>query len=94
MMDLRIEKDGTVIGIYQDGIEDLADALGTMSVARLSNVEHEGLGWTVRAAHDSSIAIREDGSVGSVSEDGKIAYFKRRDDALAAEKQKVWELLP
>lgn len=91
MMDLRIEKDGTVVGIYQDGIEELADALGTMSVARLSNVEHEGLGWTVRAAHDSSIAIREDGSV---SKDGKIAYFKRRDDALAAEKQKVWELLP
>lgn len=91
MMDIRIEKDGTVIGIYQDGIEELADALGTMSVARLSNVEHEGLGWTVRAAHDSSIAIREDGSV---SKNGKIAYFKRRDDALAAEKQKVWELLP
>lgn len=90
-LDIRIEKDGTVVGIYQDGIEDLADALGTMSVARLSNVEHEGIGWTVRAAHDFSIAIREDGSV---SKEGRIAYFKRREDALLAEKQKVWELMP
>lgn len=91
-MDIRIEEDGTLTSIYEDGVEAfVADIGGSMSVSRLSHVEWEAGGWTVRAAHDTSLAIREDGSV---SREGPLAVFRQREAALAAEKQNVWRLLP
>jgi hypothetical protein len=62
VFDLKILPDGSIVGIYQDG---LAEALGakTKDVQRASNVEWEEdtgaiPGWTVRSAHHRAKAVR------------------------------------
>src|SRR5579863_3253262 len=62
--ELKIDADGTIQTIYQDGIEEFAQAIGAdlTRSCRASNVEWEEIGdrkgWTVRSAHDSELAIR------------------------------------
>jgi signal recognition particle GTPase len=98
--DLRITDDGSIEGIYQDG---LASVLGAeeAQVCRASNVEWEDVGencrgWTVRAAHDNNLAIRSDEHQQLVvSRDLQYAlfYFQLRDTALEWEVKFFWQLL-
>jgi len=103
--ELEIGPGGVIRTIYQDGIEDFAKEIGAdiTRVCRLSNVEWEYEsttgrakgGWTVRAAHDPRYALRlsiKDGIV--VSTEGTLCVFDTRDDALRAEADHIWLLLP
>lgn len=97
---LQISEDGSIRSLYQDGIipalEELAGA--APSVSRASDVEFENGGWSVRAHHDTELAIRlvvRDGKyVRVVAKEGELAIFPNREDALEAERSLFWELLP
>lgn len=97
---LEIAEDGTIRTIYQDGIlpllEDLAAAKA--SISRASDVEWENDGWTVRAHHDTDLAIRLIVRGGAytrvVAKEGELAVFPNREDALEAERALFWQLLP
>lgn len=113
-IELEISPDGTVRTIYSDEVHAFAEELGfTISkIQRASNVEWEEIealaegwdrkveGWTVRAAHRPSLAIRyarQDRSpspVMEVSETGPIVVFKSREEALKFEVRHFWKLLP
>lgn len=96
--ELRIEKDGSIEGIYQDG---LAQAIGAeeTQVCRASNVEWEKVddklfGWTVRSAKNKDLAIRAKGDGGyHVSIQGPLVYYPTREMALADEVKFFWQLL-
>lgn len=94
---VRFKPDGTMETIYQDGV---AEALGakTQEVRRASNVEFETIdgrsGWTVRAAHDPSLALRTtDWCRWAPSREGTIVTFKTREEALTEEVKAFWGLL-
>lgn len=94
---LVIENDGTVGGVYQDGLAEALDA-EEVRVCRASNVEWEEIdgraGWTVRAARDSEIALRTtDWCRWAPSREGTIVTFKTREEALAEEVKFFWDLL-
>lgn len=101
-VEIEVSPDGRVRSIYKD--ETIADLkeLGTIHVGRASLVEWETIiddrtrsGWTVRAAHDTSLAIRYQlGGAHCVSKEGKIAVFASREMALEVELKFFWELLP
>lgn len=100
-VELKISSDGTIETIYQDGIEDFAKDVGgeIAQVCRLSNVEWEEIdgrkGWSVRAAHDTEIALRaQDWCRWEPSKTGTIILFPTRDEALAEEAKFVWGLMP
>lgn len=92
-MKLRLDTDGKISAIYEDGIQEFLNKLGTTTIRRASNVEWEEAagGWTVRAAHDNELAIRIDGQV---SRAGPIAVWASRAEALKAEVEHFWELVP
>jgi len=97
---VRITADGSVDGVYRDGI---AEALGAKveSVKRASHVEYEKVGevegWTVRSAIEPGLAIRlviKDGAFRqAVGFEGEVALFLSREDALESEVRFFWALL-
>lgn len=100
--ELRITQDGSIEGIYQDGLAQLLDA-NEVRVCRASNVEWEespdGIekGWTVRSAKDPELAIRWR-NVGleldqHVVHSGILVFFNNREDALKQEVKFFWDLL-
>ncbi len=101
-VEFKIEADGTICTVYQEGIEEFARDLGADGLkrsCRASNVEWEevsgqGKGWTVRAAHDSELAIRLEGDVKVVSRTGPIVVYTTREAALEDEIKQFWKLLP
>lgn len=111
--ELKIDADGTIQTIYQEGIEEFAKDLGAdlTRSCRASNVEWEEIGdhkgWTVRAAHDSELAIRSgkqliyeehpyefSENVVSKNDLRSIIVFQTREEALAEEVKFFWQLLP
>jgi hypothetical protein len=96
--DLKVFPDGSMVGIYQDG---LAEAVGaeTKEVKRASIVEWEDIGvaqgWSVRAAHNPKRAIRMTYKlVLEVTENDEApAVFSSREMALEHEEKFFWELL-
>lgn len=103
-VEIEVRPGGKMRMIYQDGVEEFAKEIGAeiTSVRRLSNVEWEEIngykGWTVRAAHDSELALRYVIKGGQMtyhaSKEGDIVIFVFREAALAAESDAVWDLLP
>lgn len=101
-LDLDVGPDGVIRSIYDDKLNDFAKDIGgeLAMVCRLSNVEWEEInsdkGWTVRAAHNSELALRVHGSNVVVSEDPKdrIVVFRSRETALNAEKILASQLMP
>jgi hypothetical protein len=97
---VRVTADGSVDGIYHDGIAETLGAKVT-TVKRASHVEFEEVssevGWTVRSALESGLAIRlviKDGAFRQVvAYEGQIAVFTSREAALEAEVRFFWELL-
>jgi|WetSurMetagenome_2_1015567.scaffolds.fasta_scaffold456720_2 hypothetical protein len=93
-VDLKVGPDGSVVGIYDDG---LAEALGAevKGVTRASNVEWEVDGWTVRSAVDQSLALRDVGGVVRPARHGcgPVVTFPTREAALAAEIANFWQLI-
>ncbi len=85
-----------ITSIYDDVILKLLPKIGgkIKKVKRLSHVEYENGGWTVRsAANRSQLALRlHDGRV-VVSRRGKIKIFKTRKEALKNEVRMVWKLI-
>lgn len=106
--EVTVDEDGTITMIYQPGVEQHAKDLGGRVVKseRISHVEweHQHGGWTVRSAHDPEIAIRhcgchlckDDGVVRYIvgkEDQGPIAVFAERQQALEEEEKAVWKLL-
>lgn len=100
-VELKIAADGSIEGIYQDG---LADALGaeTKEVRRVSNVEFETIdgrsGWVVRSTRDSQLAIRANPLspnyyTVSRNKDLRLITFPTREEALAEEVKLFWGLV-
>lgn len=91
---------GLTQALYSDTLSDSLQTIGgrMTSVDRLSNVEwDEGLmGWVVRAVHDRKVVILESSGGYSVgrAEDGVLAVFRRRADAIFAEVSLWAYLLP
>src|SRR3954469_23892055 len=102
---LQITETGTIRSIYKDGLsQEIRDLLGAkMVVNRASNVEWEEIdgkgGWTVRAANDPELAIRQGSWEGfptmTLSKDinfyKKVYMFETREEALKAEVRYFWE---
>lgn len=103
-VEIEVGPGGTIKTIYQEGIEDFAKEIGAdiTGVCRLSNVEWEVIGdakgWSVRAAHNPEFALRfvvKDGQATfHVATEGDVILFNTRDDALRAESDHIWHLLP
>lgn len=96
MMSLRFDANGDVEMIYKDDAVPFMEQLGTIeTVTRASHVEWEDGGWTVRAAHDTELAVRYDDDGNLVaSREGTIAVFAKRADALREEVNAIWNLVP
>lgn len=95
--ELVVQKDGSIEGIYQDGLAETLDA-NHAEVCRASNVEWEqNAGWVVRSAKDPLLAIRIDEETEQliVSRDPKdpLFYFKNREAALEQEVSFFWPLM-
>lgn len=107
-MKFRIGPGGVIDTIYQDGLEEFAKDIGAdlTTVCRASNVEWEEervgpwvrKGWSVRAAHDNELALRENGILGvpepSRDRERPVHFFGTREEALKLEVQFFWQLLP
>src|SRR4051812_38239017 len=104
-VELEIGEDGVIRTIYNDGLEKFAESLGgeISTVCRASNVEWETVdgfsGWTIRAAHDKELAIKDVGSSEPVfvcnrNPENRIALFTKRETALKVEVQFFFKLLP
>lgn len=94
-MEFELDEDGNVRSIYTDEAAQFLERSGATvkKIERASHVEWEANGWTVRAAKNTDLAIREvDGEL-VVSESGPLKYFKQRDEAIQAEIKHVWELI-
>lgn len=106
--EFKIAPDGTITTMYQDGIEQFAEAMGgdIKTSCRASNVEWEEIeytdgvskGWSIRSAYDANLAIRdlpgpEVRLVCSREQDIQVALFTTREAALEVEVKFFWELL-
>lgn len=105
---LQITEDGTIRSIYADNhSQELNELLGAkMVVERASHVEWEEIdgiaGWTVRAAWDPDLAIRDSKWEGfpclTVAREKnyckKVHVFATREEALKSEVSHFWALLP
>jgi hypothetical protein len=103
-IELEFGPDGIIRTIYKDdSIEELSQIPGmrVLQVDRASKIEWENhgvglVGWVVRAAHNPNLAIRSlpnDPGL-TVSIDGRLAFFQKREDALREEQRFFWQLLP
>lgn len=108
--DLDVGPDGVIRSIYKDELNKFAADVGgeLAQVCRLSHVEWEEIdgkkGWTIRAAHDPDLAIRDNDwthdqlteqYVCARTESGlKISVFPSRDEALTVEQNHYEELMP
>lgn len=102
-VELVIRPDGVIESVYDDSLKEFATDIGgeISNVCRASNVEWEdsvdGKGWTVRASHDPSLALRikpdELIMTWHASRDGKIVYFDSRSFAIEEELRFFWQLL-
>lgn len=89
-MEIRVDSAGLVRIIYFDGLEKLALDFGRIvNIHRISHVEWEGAGWTVRSTKNPELAIRE-GDV--VSTEGQLAFFPTKEAAIVSELNHAWEL--
>lgn len=105
-LELTISPDGQIESIYSDELKTMMESAGgeVAQICRASNVEWEDLaidgkiqaGWTVRAAHDETLAIRmkDDQFVVSREATYKVVAFPSREQALQFEKQFFWDLIP
>lgn len=98
---LVVDKDGTIEGVYEDGLAEALDA-EEKRVCRASNVEWEEIdgkkGWTVRSAEAPAYRyLRRSAADGSIecttNGHGHPAMFATREEALAEEVKLFWELL-
>ena len=97
---VRITADGSIEGIYHDGIAETLGAKVT-TVKRASHVEFEKVGevegWTVRSAIEPGLAIRlviKDAAYRQVvAFEGEVAVFTSREAALEAEVRFFWEMM-
>lgn len=102
IIDIKILPDGRLLGPYHDAVMHVAVEMGAeiLSVKRASTVEWEEVdtqrGWVVRSCHDPELAIRKtnSGTGYLASREGKIAFFKSRSEALDAEMDFFWDLVP
>jgi hypothetical protein len=96
-LEISITDDGEVRAYYNDDVPDIGKELGKMQITRASNVEWEAAeeGWTVRAAHDPTLAIRFVEGCGIIpSREGDMVSFSSREEALECERHYFWELAP
>lgn len=104
-LDLDFGTDGVVRSIYDDKLNEFAKDIGELvKICRLSNVEWEETvvgrrGWSIRAAHDPKLAVRQnqwDEFVYECSraEEHPISLFESREEALVFEKKYYDELMP
>lgn len=94
-LEVSISADGGVRAYYNDDVPELGKELGTMKIERASNIEWEDEyeGWTIRAAHDPTLALRfVDGAGVVISREGEMASFTSREEALKEEIHYFWEL--
>lgn len=94
--EIRIQKDGSIGSIYQDGLATALDAK-VEEVQRASNVEYEHIegrtGWTVRSAKDPELALRAtDWCRCGPARSGTILTFQTREEALDEEVKHFWGL--
>lgn len=92
-LELRVEPDGKLVGIYDDDLLTVGDRL---KVRRASIVEwdSERGGWTVLSAKDHTLAIRAvDWCRWAPAREGTIIAFATREEALQEERKFFWELL-
>ena len=109
-----VTSSGRVLAPYSDDLKPFFAQLGPITVERASIVEWEKHdaemrrltgedgAWTVRAAHDFTLAIRHrPGSTPTwkdpmpyVGREGILVGFETREAALEAEKKFFWDLLP
>lgn len=105
-LELEFGTDGIIRTVYRDGIEKFAEDIGAdvRTVCRAAHVEWETIdglsGWTIRAAHDPSLHIRD---VGSSEPElictrdtsyGRVALFTKRETAMHYEQYFFFKLLP
>jgi hypothetical protein len=106
-LNLDFGTDGVIRSIYDDKLVKFSEDVGDMAqVCRLSHVEWEELGgkkgWTVRAAHDTELAIRTLGPPSSrgpfvgVSrrQEYPVHVFETREEALKYEVRDSDQLMP
>lgn len=98
-VELEVSPGGSIGLVYQDGVEDFADAIGAEHVrtCRVSYVEPEGNCWTVRSANSPQLCLRantamivHDESIVEIQCSSDINLpimaFRTREEAL------MWEL--
>ncbi len=101
IIDLKILPDGRLLGPYDEAVMGVAEEMGAeiLSIKRASNVEWEEIegqrGWVVRACHDAELAIRKKPTgMYHAAKEGKLVFFKSRSEALDAEMDYFWDLVP
>jgi len=105
-MELEFGTDGVIRTVYRDGIEKFAEDIGAevRTVCRAAHVEWETIngesGWTIRAAHDPSLHIRDVGSSEPVlictrdTSHGRVCLCVERKTAMEIEQSFFFKLLP
>ena len=92
-MEFRVTEDGVLQNIYSDEAAEIVNELGVVDVQRLSDVEFEDGGWTVRSHTRRELALREQCGLIGLSTEGELVKFKTRAEALENEIAVVWEIL-
>lgn len=90
-----VSEDGTSMAIYSDERIDMFKEVGDVSIKKVSDVEWENGGWSVRSTHDPELAIRLNSQNQQVvSREGSLVIFPKRAEALDKEVELFWELIP
>lgn len=107
VISFEVGPDGEINTIYKDELVQFAEKIGgeISTVCRASNVEWESWrepdgtvrkGWSVRAAHQPALALRNYNGTIRCSDDYEVAVFlfDSREKALEQEVKFFFELLP
>lgn len=101
--EIKIDTDGIIRTVHQEGIESFAKEIGgeISTSCRASDVEWEDFGsnkkgWTVRSAYNNKLALRHSADkevLCNENEELSVVVFETREEAIKWELKFFWELL-